>query len=127
MTTTELTTAADDIRIEPHIAEGLIRMAAEEIDDERVTARLDDEKDFLLVAIRMAQDILITTTMAQTMASDTPFKQMVASRAFGGDDADLQALGQALIDMIMARPRIADPEIPEELLVARYKEIRAAL
>lgn len=115
-----------EIRIESHVAEGLIRAVAGEIADDRITARLDEESDFLLVGIRMAHDILVTTTMAQTLASDAPFNELVASRPFCGDDEDLQAIGHALVDKIAAQPRLPDADISDTVLSARYKAIHGA-
>lgn len=115
-----------DIRIDSDVAEGLLRMAATETDDDRITARLDEEHDFLLVGIRMTHDILVTMTMAQTMTNNAPFDEVIASRPFCGDDADLQTLGHALVEKIAAQPRLPDADIPDAVLSARYKAIQSA-
>lgn len=124
--TQNITNALGEIRVESHVAEGLIRLVASEIDDDQISTRLDEESDFLLVGIRMTHDILVTTTMAQTLASDAPFAELVASRPFCGDDEDLQTLGHALVDKIAAQPRLPDAEIPDAVLSARYRVIHAA-
>lgn len=121
--------AADiaDIRIDPVLAEELMRAVLDELDDERIAARVNDEQDFQMAAIRTAQDVLTMTTLAQTMLDTVPFKDVLNSRAFAAGDADLQAIGQALAEKIARQPRIPDVEIPDELLAARYKAIIAAI
>lgn len=121
--------AADiaDIRIDPVLAEELMRAVLDELDDERIAVRVNDEQDFQMAAIRTAQDVLTMTTLAQTMLDTVPFKDVLNSRAFAAGDADLQAIGQALAEKIARQPRIPDVEIPDELLAARYKAIIAAI
>ncbi len=121
--------AADiaDIRIDPVLAEELMRSVLDELDDERIAVRVNDEQDFQMAAIRTAQDVLTMTTLAQTMLDTVPFKDVLNSRAFAAGDADLQAIGQALAEKIARQPRIPDVEIPDELLAARYKAIIAAI
>ena len=121
--------AADiaDIRIDPVLAEELMRAVLDELDDERIAVRVNDEQDFQMAAIRTAQDVLTMTTLAQTMRDTVPFKDVLNSRAFAAGDADLQAIGQALAEKIARQPRIPDVEIPDELLAARYKAIIAAI
>ena len=67
--------AADiaDIRIDPVLAEELMRAVLDELDDERIAVRVNDEQDFQMAAIRTAQDILTMTTFAQTMRDTVPF------------------------------------------------------
>lgn len=121
--------AADvaDIRIDPALAEELIRSVVAEMDDERISARIDEERDFQMAAIRTSQDVLTMTTLAQTMSATVPFKNLLTTRAFAAGDADLQTIGQALAEKIAKQARIPDSEIPDDLLAARYKAIIAAI
>ncbi len=121
--------AADiaDIRIDPVLAEELMRSVLEDLDDERISARVSDERDFQMAAIRTTQDVLTMTTLAQTMRDTVPFKEVLSSRAFASGESDLQAIGQALAEKIARQPRIPDAEIPDDLLAARYKAIIAAI
>ena len=121
--------AADiaDIRIDPVLAEELMRSVLEDLDDERISARVSDERDFQMAAIRTTQDVLTMTTLAQTMRDTVPFKEVLSSRAFASGEADLQVIGQALAEKIARQPRIPDAEITDDLLATRYKAIIAAI
>lgn len=121
--------AADiaDIRIDPDLAEALMRSAVAEMDDERISTRVNDERDFQMAAIRTSQDVLTMSTLAQAMSVTAPFMDLLASRVFAAGDADLQTIGQALVEKIAKQPRIPDVEIPDDLLSARYKALIAAI
>ena len=116
-----------NIRIDPKIAEGLMQAVMSDLSDDRIAARINEENDFKLAAIRTAQDVLTMSTLAQTMSPDASFNTLLAGRVFSGGDADLQVIGQALAEKIAAQPRIQDPEISDTLLSVRYKEIFTAI
>lgn len=116
-----------DIRIEPFVAEELIRAILCDIDDDRISARINDEPDFQIAAIRTTQNVVTMTTLAQTMRPTVPFKDLLGSRVFAAGDADLQAIGERLVEKIAQHPRIPDADISDELLGARYQAIVAAI
>lgn len=126
--TTNLIEDLDEIRVDAEIAEAMIRSVAGELGDDEIATRLNESGDFLLGGIRLAQDIILTTTLAETMSLDAPFTKAVSGRIFSGGDDDLQTVGLALMDKITGRPRMpCGEEIPADVLQSRYKAIRAAL
>jgi hypothetical protein len=116
-----------DIRVDPTIAEELFRTVAAGMDADDVLARLDVDVEFQIVAIRMTQDILAITTMAQSVDSAAPFSRLVESRSFCGENEDLQEIGRAIVETISQRPRLPNPEVADQLLAARYQQILATI
>lgn len=116
-----------DIRVDPDVAELLVRSTVGRLAAGRVAARLEKEPGFLLGAIRMAQDIVVCTTLAQTLKPDADFGAVVAGRKFAAGDEDLGGIGNALLSRVFAAQRLEDKEISAEVLAGREVVIRTAV
>lgn len=128
----ETTTAADqlrDIRVDHQVADDLVKVAASGLGDTRLLDRLDKDDNFSLRAGRMGQEIIIATTVAQTITAgaETVLDEALAKSTFSGQDQDLRAIGRALVARIARLARFPDDELSNELVASRFDKVLAAV
>lgn len=116
-----------DIRIDTQVAEGLVEMVIAGMGDSSLQERIRRDAAFRTNVVRLGQDVVVVTTLAQTMAPNADFAIAVASRKFADGDGDLIRIGAGLLDEIAKSNRLRDEDIPQELVDKRFTEVRKAM
>lgn len=124
---TKAASVLGDVRIPHAIIGTLLAETIQEIADDRIADRMVGDKSFQIGASSMTHDILISTTLAQTLVPEAPFAQMLSNVSFSGNDKDLMRIGQAMTNKIRALPRVSDANIPDEVLKSRFDVVLAAI
>jgi len=116
-----------DLRVDPQVSEGLIRTTIRRMGVPALASRLESDGKFMFRAMAMVQDLVVSTTLAQSLTPDTEFSDVLAARSFAGGDDSLRQVGLAMFTWIANSARLQDAEISNELLSARLDQIGVAL
>lgn len=127
MKTIPQSTALNNISIGHEIINGLLSLTVADIDNPRIAKRLNSDNNFLLSATRMTNNILIAFTLAQTVAAEESFDEMIPAAPYSQGDNDLHTIGNTMIEKIRSAPRILDIDIPDALLLDRFEKVLAAV
>lgn len=119
--------ALSNISIGHEIINGLLSMTVADIDNPRIAKRLNNDNNFLLSATRMTNNILIAFTLAQTVAAEESFNEMIPVAPYSLGDNDLYTIGNTMIEKIRSAPPILDIDIPDALLQDRFEKVLAAV
>lgn len=115
------------VRVDADVAAQMLALVAEDQADGRIKTRLDSDNNFALRAIRMTQEIIIATTLVQSIKPSEDFDAMIEGRIFSGSDPDLKTLGGGLVSRIAAAERFPDAELSDDLVESRFDKLLALI
>lgn len=124
---TDVSKLLGEIRIDPELNKGMIRIAASKSGVAGLANRLDSDNHFLSRALSMGHEILVATTIAQSANASYAFDGMLSGMGFSGSDRDLAAVGRIMVNKIMSAERIPDAEVSDGLLASRFNLILTAI
>lgn len=120
----KISQAIAEVRIPHRHIEAMIRETAASIGDDRLDDRLRGEPGFHLKTIDMVQGLVIAMTLAQTLNAEEKFGMMMGPDRFADGDAGLVKLGTAMLEQMLAAPRLGTETVPEDVLQERVRIIQ---
>lgn len=115
------------VRVDADVAANMLLAVASELPDGRIKIRLETDQAFGLLAIRMAQEITVATTLAQSIRADQDFAAMLKGRLFSDGDPALKKLGREMVAWIAALDRLPDAELSDDLVECRFIKLLALI
>lgn len=119
--------ALGDIRIPSDQIDAMINETVSDLEDENLKTRLANDKQFQMQLVALTQNVVVSTSLAQSLEPHASFEEMLSGESFSNGDVDLQRIGLSMIDKIRELPRIQDPDIPDELLKTRFNLVASAI
>lgn len=124
--TNDLDIALGDIRIPGDVVDVCIAevslIIANDVGSDVVTRRINADKDFSLRTHKMVNDILVASSMAQSVQSDTEFADIYNQIQLDRSDVLLNRMGHVLLQLIIEAPRF-EMGITDEVFKRRIHSV----
>lgn len=126
LATNDIDVALGDIRIPSDVIDVCIDevtvIIATDVGSDVVKRRMLADKDFSLRSHKMVNDILVTSSMAQSVQSDTEFADIYNQIQLDRSDVLLNRMGLVLLHLIAEAPRF-DMGISDEVFKRRIHSV----
>ena len=119
--------ALADVRIEHKQLETMLDEAIASLADPDLDNRRRMEPGFNLRCVELTVTLVVAMTMAYTLAPAEKFEVMLPPEGFAAGDEDLAQIGERLVELMVAAPRLAEGMVAEEVLQKRAATIVSGL